>query len=56
MRHDFTKTMNIPMAAGRDYDQTIQTDDSLALVVNETMVKAMNWGSPGRSHRETVLF
>ena len=45
VRHDFIATMNIPMAAGRAYDQTIQTDDSLALVVNETLVQSMNWGS-----------
>ena len=31
---------------GRAYDYNIQTDDSLALVVNETFVKSMNWGSP----------
>ncbi len=46
LRHGFTKTFNIPMAAGRDYDRSVQTDDSLALVVNETMVKAMGWGTP----------
>lgn len=46
LRHDFTSTFDIPMVAGRDYDRSIQTDDSLALVVNETMVKAMGWGTP----------
>ncbi len=46
VRHDFTKTMNIELAAGRDYDQTIQTDDSLALVINETMVKTLGWENP----------
>ena len=45
IRHDFIKTMDIPMAAGRSYDETIQTDDSLALVVNEAMVRYMNWGT-----------
>jgi putative ABC transport system permease protein len=45
IRHDFTKTMNIEMAAGRDYDQTIQTDDSLALIINEKMVQTMGWAS-----------
>ncbi|SNT17126.1 putative ABC transport system permease protein [Ekhidna lutea] len=43
VRHDFTSTMNIPLVAGRAYDQSIQTDDSLALIVNETLVKSMNW-------------
>ncbi|MEP1097040.1 MAG: FtsX-like permease family protein [Cyclobacteriaceae bacterium] len=46
LRHDFAKTFEIPLAAGRDYDQTVQTDDSLALVVNETFVKSMGWGTP----------
>ncbi len=46
VRHDFVSTMNIPLAAGRAYDQTIQTDDSLALVVNETLVESMGWESP----------
>ncbi|WP_436517640.1 ABC transporter permease [Ekhidna sp. To15] len=45
VRHDFISTMNIPLAAGRAYDQTIQTDDSLALVVNETLVQSMGWNS-----------
>lgn len=46
VRHDFIETMNIPLVAGRAYDQSIQTDDSLALVVNETFVKSMGWSSP----------
>lgn len=43
VRHDFISTMNIPLAAGRAYDQTVQTDDSLALVINETMAKTLGW-------------
>ncbi|MEO9869853.1 ABC transporter permease [Ekhidna sp.] len=46
VRHDFVSTMNIPLAAGRAYDQTIQTDDSLALIVNETLVHSMGWDTP----------
>ncbi|WP_424962086.1 ABC transporter permease [Ekhidna sp.] len=45
VRHDFVETMNIPLAAGRAYDEAIQTDDSLALIVNETLVKSMGWES-----------
>lgn len=45
VRHEFISTMNIPMAAGRAYDQTIQTDDSLALVINETMAKTLGWSA-----------
>lgn len=43
--HDFTQTMNIEMAAGRDYSREHVSDDSLALVINEAMVKAMGWSS-----------
>lgn len=46
VRHDFTETMGIDLVAGRDYAYEFQTDDSLALVVNETLVKAMQWESP----------
>lgn len=46
VRHDFTKTFDIPIIAGRDYQRDIGTDDSLALVVNEKMVQTMGWGSP----------
>lgn len=44
--HDFVETMDIEMAAGRDYDRAFITDDSLAVVVNESMVNAMGWNSP----------
>ena len=46
VRHDFTETMDIELVAGRDYSEEIVTDDSLAYVINESMVKAMGWGSP----------
>lgn len=45
VRHDFLETMNIQLVAGRAYDQTIQTDDSLALVVNETLAESMGWSA-----------
>ena len=41
VRHDFIKTFGIPLAAGRDYSEDIRTDDSLALLVNETFVRQM---------------
>lgn len=44
--HDFAETMDIELAAGRDYDRAFITDDSLAVVINESMVKAMGWGTP----------
>jgi putative ABC transport system permease protein len=45
IRHDFTKTFDIPLVAGRDYSEDIRADDSLALVVNETFVRQMGWPS-----------
>jgi len=60
VRHDFTKTFNVPLAAGRDYDEGFDTDDAGALVVNETLVRSLDWksneeaigkwvGAPGRT-------
>lgn len=46
MRHDFLKTFDIPLLAGRTYDESHVTDDSLALVVNETMIKQLGYGTP----------
>ncbi len=45
IRHDFVKTFDIPMAAGRTYDETMATDDSIALVVNEELVRSVGWES-----------
>lgn len=42
---DYTETMDIELIAGRDYSRDFVTDDSLGLVVNESMVEAMGWGS-----------
>jgi putative ABC transport system permease protein len=45
VHHDFTQTFNISVVAGRDFSEDINTDDSLALVVNETLVREMGWPS-----------
>jgi putative ABC transport system permease protein len=45
VHHDFTKTFDIPVVAGRDFSEDVNTDDTLALMVNETFVKQMGWGS-----------
>ncbi|UXX78254.1 ABC transporter permease [Reichenbachiella carrageenanivorans] len=45
VRHDFLKTFDIPLLAGRAYDPSYVTDDSLALVVNETMIKQLGYGA-----------
>lgn len=43
---DFVKTMGIKIVAGRGFDRNIKTDDSLAVIINESMVRHLNWGSP----------
>lgn len=43
VRHDFLSTFGIQLLAGRDYSIDSPTDDSLALVVNESLVKGLNW-------------
>ncbi len=43
VRHDFLKTFNIPLLAGRDYSIESEIDDSLSLVVNEKLVKQFGW-------------
>jgi putative ABC transport system permease protein len=43
VRYDFLKTFNIPLLAGRDYSIDNPTDDSLAVVVNETLIKEFKW-------------
>ncbi|MBT1700245.1 ABC transporter permease [Fulvivirgaceae bacterium PWU4] len=45
VRHDFIKTFGIPLVAGRDYSEDVVTDDSLALLVNESFVRQMGWSS-----------
>lgn len=45
VRHDFIETFDIPLVAGRNYSEDIYTDDSLALLVNEQLVKQMGWPS-----------
>jgi putative ABC transport system permease protein len=43
---DFIKVMGIKIIAGRDFDRTIVTDDSLSVIINEAMVKHLGWGTP----------
>jgi putative ABC transport system permease protein len=43
VRHDFLETFQIPLLAGRDYSIDQPTDDSLALVVNESLVRGLDW-------------
>ena len=43
---DFVETMGLELVAGRDLDRDIKSDDTAAVLVNETLVREMGWGSP----------
>lgn len=43
---DFVPLMNMQLVAGRNFSKAFPRDDSLAVIVNEAMVKHMRWGSP----------
>jgi len=41
----FIQTMDIKIVAGRAFDESIKSDDSLAVIINEAMVDHLGWGS-----------
>jgi putative ABC transport system permease protein len=41
----FVPTMNMKIVAGRNFSKAFPRDDSLGVIVNESMVKHMKWGS-----------
>ena len=54
--HDFIKTLGIEIVEGRDFSKDFSTDESDAVVVNETAVVHFGWGSPKEAlGKELVL-
>ena len=54
--HDFIKTLGIEIIEGRDFSKDFATDESDAVVVNETAVEHFGWGSPKEAiGKELVL-
>ena len=45
IRHDFVKTFEIEIVAGRDYSEDFKTDAANSMLINEAMVKHLGWGS-----------
>lgn len=43
--HDYIKTLNLKMAAGRDFDLQLASDSTEAFIVNETAVLGLGWKS-----------
>ncbi|MCE2497210.1 MAG: ABC transporter permease [Flavobacteriales bacterium] len=42
----FVSTMGLELVAGRDFNEDIKSDDTAAVLVNETLVREMGWGTP----------
>jgi len=47
--HDFLKTYGIGLAGGRDFDEKISTDATVAFMVNEAFVRWAAWKSPAEA-------
>lgn len=43
---DFVPTFGMEIVAGRNFDRQHPKDDSLAVIINETMVQELGWESP----------
>ncbi|MFY0654905.1 MAG: ABC transporter permease [Cyclobacteriaceae bacterium] len=43
--HDFLPTYDIKLVAGRNFDKTIQSDDSAAYILNEAAIRMIGWKS-----------
>ncbi len=43
---DFVKTFDLKIIAGRDFSKEYPREDSLGIIVNESMIKELNWGDP----------
>lgn len=43
---DFVETMGLEIIAGRDFGLETPTDDTLGVLINETMVKERGWATP----------
>jgi putative ABC transport system permease protein len=43
INHDFFKTFDLDIVEGREFQENMTTDDSLALIVNEALAKQLGW-------------
>ena len=43
---DFVKTFDLKIIAGRDFSKEYPREDSLSILVNESMLKELHWGDP----------
>jgi putative ABC transport system permease protein len=43
--HDYLKTLNVTIVAGRDFDRNLASDSLEAFILNESAVRAIGWAS-----------
>lgn len=46
VNEDFVNTFKMKLLAGRNFSKDYTTDDTLGVIINEAMVKHLNWSSP----------
>lgn len=54
--NEFFKTYSIDFAAGRDFDKSIKTDDSLAFIINEAAAREYGWKDLTASVNQDFLY
>src|SRR6185295_14783343 len=52
--HDFIRTMNMKIVAGRDFSRSYPTDQYEGFILNEEAVKQLGWASPAAAIGKTV--
>lgn len=45
VRHNFIETFGIEIAAGRDFSKKFSTDETEAILINQTMAKQLDWSN-----------
>ncbi|HKP32660.1 MAG TPA: FtsX-like permease family protein, partial [Chitinophagaceae bacterium] len=54
--HDYVKTLNLHIIAGRDFSKDIATDKDEAFIINETAVKELGFKTPEKAIGEKLLW
>lgn len=54
--HDYMNTYDMPMAAGRNFSKEFVTDDTAAVIFNESSVRALGWTSNEDALNKRVNF
>ncbi|MDB5001523.1 MAG: FtsX-like permease family protein, partial [Mucilaginibacter sp.] len=47
--HDYIKTLNLQLVAGRDFSKNIKTDQPEGFIINETAVRELGFGTPQKA-------